>query len=43
MIPVQDRAAERKLIIEKRKHMDMLIAGGLKSAGIEMDAEEKRI
>ena len=41
--PIQDRAAERKLIIERRKQIDRLIAGGLKSVGIELDAEEKRL
>ena len=41
--PVTDRKAERRLIIERRRHIDALIAGGLKSAGIELDPEEKRL
>ena len=43
VIPPKDRAAERKLIMERRKRIDALIAGGLKSAGIELDAEERRL
>ena len=38
-----DRAAERKQIIERRKYIDSLIAGGLKASGIVLDADEKRI
>ena len=38
VIPHKDRAAERKLIIERRKYLDNLIAGGLQSAGVELDA-----
>ena len=41
--PVKDRQAERRLIIERRRHIDSLIAGGLRSAGIELDPEEKRL
>lgn len=29
--------------MERRKRIDALIAGGLKSAGIELDAEERRL
>ena len=43
VIPVNDRAAERKAIQEKRRRIDNLIAGGLRSAGIEVDGEDKRI
>ena len=41
--PIKDRQAERRLIIERRKKIDSLITGGLRSAGIELDDEEKRL
>lgn len=41
--PAADRAAERRQIIEKRKHIDHLITSGLKASGIEMDPHEQRI
>ena len=43
VIPHNDRVAERKLIIERRKKIDALIFGGLRQAGVEIDAEERRI
>ena len=41
--PHKDRAAERKLIIERRKYLDNLIASGLHATGAELDAQFKRL
>ena len=37
-----DREQERKIIQDRRRKIDKMIAGGLKAAGIELDAELRR-